>query len=496
MDSHEEKILLDRLIPIPKEIKFKDGTEYLIQDKCRITVSVAEPDGVLEKVEQLFKNYWKTEAKITLKQDAASKKIRTDGYQIKVTEKQLTVSAKDISGIRNAFRTLRQLAEVQRGTEKVAGYFLVPCDINDEPAMAFRGIHLCIFPETPLWDIEKQIRLAAYHKFNYAVIETWGVFPFESHPEFCWSDKKISKNDLKKLVVLGRELGITLIPQFNLLGHATASRSMTGKHAVLDYNPSLQPLFEPEGWTWCISNPEVRRIQTDLVTELYEFYDRPPFFHIGCDEADNIGTCRDCRKQVLKDLVRDHIIYYHDLFRKKGARIMMWHDMLLKQGDPRWKGYTVCGLPEHKLDQLYQELPKDIIIADWQYGYKEKDSDPEPTWPTTKFFQSEGFDVLVCPWLNEQGIKSLGEAAAREKCFGMLETTWHIWHDFRYIYVFASAAYAAWNPAANPMTTLSIRLTVAQHLRQIGWDMDLVEYEKTGWNQYQVDPGHHPHQVH
>ena len=71
-----------------------------------------------------------------------------------------------MAGLLNAFKTLRQLAEVQRGTEKVTGYFLVQCEINDAPAMEFRGIHLCIFPETPLWDIEKQIRLAAYHKFN------------------------------------------------------------------------------------------------------------------------------------------------------------------------------------------------------------------------------------------------------------------------------------------------------------------------------------------
>lgn len=495
MDSHEIKILTDRLIPVPKEIKFRDGREYPIAGKCKVAIHAAETGEISEKAEKLFKDYWNAEAEITLKQDASAKKLGTDAYKIKVAEKQLSITVKGMAGLLNAFKTLRQLAEVQRGTEKVTGYFLVQCEINDAPAMEFRGIHLCIFPETPLWDIEKQIRLAAYHKFNYAVIETWGVFPFDSHPEFCWADRKISKTELKKLILLGRELGITLIPQFNLLGHAAAARSMTGKHAVLDYNPSLQPLFEPEGWTWCLSNPEVRRIQTDLVMEMYEFYDCPPFFHIGCDEADNIGTCRDCRKHVLKDLVRDHIVYYHDLFKKHGARIIMWHDMLLQRGDERWKGYIVCGLPEHKLDRLYRELPKDIVIADWQYGYKAKEDDPEPTWPTTKFFRKEKFDVLVCPWINEQGTKSLGEFAGKEKLMGMLETTWHIYHGVHYPYVHATAAYAAWNPAVNPMTSLATRLSVAMHMRQIGWDMDVVDYEKTGWNQYQVDPGHHPHPV-
>ena len=117
--------------------------------------------------------------------------------------------------------------------------------------------------------------------------------------------------------------------------------------------------------------------------------------------------------------MRDHIVYYHDLFKKHGARIIMWHDMLLQRGDERWKGYIVCGLPEHKLDRLYRELPKDIVIADWQYGYKAKEDDPEPTWPTTKFFRKEKFDVLVCPWINEQGTKSLGEFAGKEKLMGL-----------------------------------------------------------------------------
>ena len=86
-------------------------------------------------------------------------------------------------------------------------------------------------------------------------------------------------------------------------------------------------------------------------------------------------------------------------------------------------------------------------------------------------------------------------AGGKEKLMGMLETTWHIYHGGHYPYVHATAAYAAWNPAVNPMTSLATRLSVAMHMRQIGWDMDVVDYEKTGWNQYQVDPGHHPHPV-
>ena len=496
MDSREVNILTDRMIPVPRECRFSDGKEYLLEDKCPITLQVEETDQVPETAETLCRAFWNIRPALTVKQISASGMEKKDAYRIRISARKFEIAAKGIAGIRNAFLTLRQLAEVRRGTEKTEGYFLVPCEIRDEPALEFRGIHLCIFPETPLWDIEKMLRIAAYHNFNYAVIETWGVFPFASHPEFCWADKKVSRNEIKRLVKLGKELGITRIPQFNLLGHASGSRSMTGKHAILDANPALQVLFEPDGWTWCLSNPHTRRIQTDLVLELYELFDCPPFFHIGCDEAENIATCRECRKADLKELVRDHIVYFRDLFKQRGARVIMWHDMLLERDDERWKGYIVCGLPQLKLGTLYKELPKDIIIADWQYGYKAEQEDPEPEWPTAEFFKKEKFDVLVCPWTNEDGMRSLGEMAQKKNLFGMLETTWHIFHDFHFLAVTVTAATAAWNPEKATYVTASTRLAATQHMRQVVWDMGIVEYEKTGWSQYQVDAGHHPHPLH
>ena len=496
MNEREIKILTDRLIPVPQEITFSDGAEYVIENNCAVKVCVEDLYGVEEKIKEWSALFWEIVPQVTVSVCATAGRGNPDAYTAEVSQAEISITASGLNGVMNAMKTLRQLAEVQRGTETVAGYFIVPCTIKDEPAMAFRGIHLCIFPETPLWDIERQIRIAAYHKFNYAVIETWGIFPFESHPEMCWADKKIDKGELKRLIRLGADLGITLVPQFNLLGHAAAGRIITGKHAILSCNPKLQPLFEPEGWTWCLTNPETRRILKDLVMELYEFYDYPPFFHIGCDEADNIGSCRDCRKRELKELVKEHICYFQELFDKMGTKVIMWHDMLLEQGDERWKNYTACGLPEHGLSTLYKELPREIIIADWQYGFpKENENAPDPDWPTMKFFKEEEFTVLVCPWLNQEGIKSLGKLVTEEKLFGMLQTTWHISHDRDFIRIYSTAAYAAWNPAVNPGVTMATRLALAQHTRQVGWDAGVNEYIKTGFNQYQVDPGHHPHPV-
>ena len=495
MEEHEEKILAERLIPPPKAARFDDGAEFHLADGCRIVLRVAEFDGVRETAEKLCRQYWNVSAAVAVEAAEDAENRGVDEYLLRVGAEEVVVKARGAVGVRNAFKTLRQLAEAERGGARLNGYFIVPCEIDDAPALEFRGIHLCIFPETPLWDVEKQLRLAAYHKFNYAVIECWGVFPFASHPEMCWRDRKLDRAELKRLIDLGAELGITLIPQLNILGHATCSRVITGKHFVLDLDPSLQPLFEPAGWSWCLSNPETRKLLTDLAEELHDFFGRPRFFHIGCDEAYDLASCRDCRKRELKDLVRDHILWFHRRFAERGARLIMWHDMLVGKGDERWKGYTANARPGRGLDELYRELPHDIVIADWQYGYPVAPDGAEPTWPTVRFFAGQKFDVLVCPWLDNAGTASLGRLAAATHLKGMLATAWHISHDRKFPNIYGVAASVAWNPEAVLPRPVALRLTVAHHTRQVGWDMGVEEYERTGCSQHQVDPGSHPHEL-
>jgi len=491
MEAKEERYLLDRLIPVPKDISFKNGKDYALRERCRVVIYAADVADVDTQVPALFRQYWRVTPALSVSSDRKQSGLSADAYSIRVREKQLVISAKGLTGLTNALKTLRQLAEVERGTEKVGGYFLVPCDIDDDAAMAFRGVHLCIFPETELWDIEKQIRLAAYHKFNHAVIEVWGVFPFVSHPEFCFRDRRLPLHEFRRLIALGKELGVTLIPQFNILGHASAARGAIGKHAVLDSHPELQPLFEPDGWAWCLTNPNTRRILADLIVELHEFFGNPGFFHIGCDEADHLGTCQACRREKLDALVLDHLLHFHQLLTSRGARVLMWHDMLLDKDDERWKGYIVNGQSEQGLHTLYQKLPRDIVICDWQYHYKEKLAGNEPTWPTVKFFRDEGFATLVCPWLNQDGICSLGQLAAQEKLLGLLETTWHINHRTQYDTIYSVAANAAWNPFGQRLGAgrHDLLLATTQHLRQVMQDMGCSGYERCGFNQLQVNAG-------
>ncbi len=490
MTEKEMTILKKRLIPVPKKCIFFDDAPFCIKENCLFILScgtVQDPE-LIDNADRIISLYWRIHARIVWQAETGT--WGKDAYAMKVTTDAVTISADSREGVLNALKTLRQLAEQERNVKMSPVFEVDPCEIQDAPAMSFRGIHLCWFPENHEWQLERAIRMAAYYKFNYIVLETWGVFPFEKHPWLCWQQPgcHISKDTLRRLVRVAREQGVCIIPQFNLLGHASGSRENGGKHVIENQMPQAMSLVEPDGWTWCISNPETRKVLTDCIDEMIECFGNAGYFHVGCDEARLIGTCRSCRKKNLRSLLKDHLLYFYQHLKDRGIRMMMWHDMLLNQDDPRWNGYIVCGKSEDGLGNLYQDLPRDLIICDWQYGYPVDEQQNPPKWPTANFFADEGFDVLMSPAGNLDGIFALSRLAVEKPLMGILETTWaHL--DQGMVTSFAKAGISEWRGGNfediqdndfNTVWAPAATCYFHHHLRQIENDMGVREYDAAG----------------
>ncbi len=483
--ERSNNLLKQRLVPLPNKVELRDGEFFHIKNGCTIQLVIPESLESAENVFQKdFRQYFRMEA--NLQRENGGAEIAAEGYRLHVSETVCRIEAGDIAGVRNALKTIRQLAETERGVAIFTEYVLIACEIDDAPAVPFRGAHICWFPETPAFEIERQIRMAAYYKYNAIVLEPWGVFPYDSHPDFCWAEKKVPKAEFKRLLSLAKELGLLMIPQINLYGHASWSRVYSAKHAILDLHPEYQSYFEPDGWAWCLTNPNLRPLLTDLVTELYEFFECPPYFHVGCDEAYNAFSCAACRNVDRDAVVADHIKYFRDLFAERGARIMMWHDMLINCNDPHrdFKGYIAHWSDEES--HLLEKLPQDVIICDWQYGLPLKEGQTDSDWNTSKYFRDCGFDVVVCPWNHTEGSLSLGRMAAREKLYGYLMTTWHINHGCSFINEYLHGALAAWTRDYQWLKGINYVATADHHIRQINWDMNVTEYVQTGSTQYQI----------
>ena len=409
----------------------------------------------------------------------ADKQIATydEAYAAKVDASGVKIKARTLAGVRWASYTLRQLAVAKRGTFKTEGFILPELTIVDKPHLAFRAIHLCWFPETRPQQIERAIRLAALLKFNYAIIEPWGTYKSEKHPWRSWPDAAMTKAETSRLVALGRDIGITLIPQLNCYGHASFSRGYhSRKHSALDFNPEYAPLFEPGGWNWCLSNPETQRVLREMIAEMHENFGNPPYFHIGCDEA-NAMSCPECVKTPADRLVVNHIAGLSEFVKSRGATAMIWHDMFLEKKDPRWKAFVKNG--GKKAPEMLDALPKDIIICDWQYSYGNM-KETRKDWPTIGYFKEKGFPVAGCPWMNYNSMKPMADYLVANDCFGFIETTWHRLRGKAWENMFKSAAHAAWG------SPVSHGVSFERSLRMIGTDMKCTDYLDTGYLNTQI----------
>lgn len=337
-------------------------------------------------------------------------------YRLDVSETGIVAKAKDRESLIHAMNTFLQLL-APRNLNQGSEQFAVPyVSISDWPASGFRGLHICVFPETKPLFLNKVLRLAGLLKFSHVVLEFWGTLQLETMKELSWPNA-MSKQEAGELIQLARHMGLEVIPMFNSWGHGASSRCIYGKHVVLDQNPRLATLFEPDGWTWCLTNRSAVSLLKEVIAELSEFAGPGKYFHLGCDEADSHATCDRCREHEPHLLFSKHVNELTDVVLELGRRPIIWGDALLDAA--LWEKPTIATSWEHvQTHRAIDEISRDVIIADWQY---DKKSGPVES---LEYFISKGFDVLTSPWSNIDSVRTLAQAVRNSNAMGMLVTTW------------------------------------------------------------------------
>ena len=406
-----------------------------------------------------------------------------EAYELTARPGGVKVRANTLHGVRYALYTLRQtMLAMPRDVRKVEWYAMPALKVADAPAMKFRGIHIPWNLTSTATEkaVEKRLRLAAYLKYNYAVIEPWGTFRSARHPWWGWKEGTMTPAATRRLVKLGKELGVTLIPQMPAFGHASMGITSPGRHAVLDAHGEYAPLFESlNGWNWCISNPETLKVQFELIDELMELFDNPPYFHIGCDEPAK-PNCPRCLSADYRALTIRHITALHDGLKARGATPMLWHDFFIKKHDPKWPGSVANGTDESVA--ILDELPRDMVICDWVYELK----CPESNYASLKYFKEKGFEVVSCPCHKLDCTMAQSASVRKLGLKGMLVTTWGYGQGKEkgkvFADTFAGGAAAVWGSPyeESPLWKWHYDLDLIRNLRDVEHDMELEDFNDTG----------------
>ena len=402
-----------------------------------------------------------------------------DSYVLCVDAQGISAAAVDDVSLRHAWLTLVQMLQAHDLSSKDALFALPHVVIHDRPALAFRGLHVCVFPETTLDFLHKVVHLAGLLKYSHIVLEFWGMLKLDTLKELAWP-MAYSKQQVQPLLDIARDYGMQVIPMYNAWGHAASSRLKWGRHVVLDQNPLLESLFEPDGWTWCLSNPKSRTLIKNIVVEMSQWAGPGDYFHIGCDEAYSHATCDRCRRKDRIGLWVDHLNDLSAQLQNMGRRAIMWGDPLLERA--AWpKEFEANGEPNLPTHLAIDQLSKRILIADWHYDIFEGDV------PMLSHFKQHGYDVVSSPWHELKNIQTLANAAQKQAALGMLTTTWN--RLPQHLTMLVAASNAGWSENLEaldlpqgkwPRMTGALSVMVRRLVPSGG------DFKRTGWNSFEA----------
>ncbi len=206
------------------------------------------------------------------------------------------------------------------------------------------------------------------------------------------------------------DLHLRVIPCQNLTSHAGWSRIISRRHVVLDQRPDLAEMWIPGGWCFATENPDTKAFLRDVIEELLEAYRNPPMFHVCCDKAFGFGSREEDRTRSADLLFGSHLGFLNSTLQERGARMVMWADMLYTSMDALyWKASPA----------LVDMLPRNILMNLWTHN------DPGVHWADVEFFESRGFQTIYSPFLDRKGVASMTEVCLRRRSHGILQTTWH-----------------------------------------------------------------------
>ncbi|MBE6612993.1 MAG: hypothetical protein E7632_10920 [Ruminococcaceae bacterium] len=335
-----------------------------------------------------------------------------EAYALTVQSDSLALAANSEAGLSQGLRTLVNFFVKYNGE--------IPCMmIQDEPQIAFRGLHCCIFrpddgtdkEDTSPEALTKLLEDACLAGYNHVFLEFWGTFPYRKHPYAQWPDSPYTREVVEALIAhIIDDLHMTPLPCQNLTSHAGWSRISSRQHVVLDQRPDLADMWIPGGWCFATENPKTKEYLRDIIDDLCETFRNPPLFHVSSDKCFGFGSTEEDRTKPADALFITHLCNLNTYLQHKGVRMVMWGDMLYSSMDSLyWK----------PAEGIADVLPKNILINIWTHN------DVGSYWADIDYFESRGYETIYSPFLNKAGTDSMVKLCAAKGSLGILQTSWH-----------------------------------------------------------------------
>ena len=273
---------------------------------------------------------------ILLRLDPQLGKLGAEGYQLRVTSREIVIQAAQPAGIFYGIQTLRQLLPVEIDSPKPVSNvtWSVPCvEIRDQPRFAWRGFMLdsCRHFQS-VAKVKQVIDLMARSKLNVlhwhlTEDEAWRV-EVPEYPELtakgAWRVETNNLNyggfysakDIREVVAYAKERFVMVYPEVEMPGHATAAilaypqYSCDGKPVVAGApgEGGFQSFTANGRRAFCPSRPDTYAFLEDVALKVSAMFDTP-YIHIGGDEVPYKAwtNCSRCQAMIETEHLKDPV---------------------------------------------------------------------------------------------------------------------------------------------------------------------------------------------
>ncbi|MDO5978103.1 beta-N-acetylhexosaminidase [Flavivirga spongiicola] len=276
-----------------------------------------------------------------------------ESYQLTVLSSQIILTAKTDIGILRGLETLLQLSANTK-TE----YFFHGVTIKDSPRFTWRGLMIDVARHyQPLNVLKRNLDAMAAVKmnvFHWHLCDDQGfrveVKALPKLHQLGSDGQYYTHNQIKEIVNYASNLGIRVVPEFDVPGHASAILTAYPEIGSKDITYKIERragVFDP---TLDPTNDKTYQVIDALFSEISQLFP-DKYFHIGGDENkgkhwdENIKIQNFKKKKGFKtnhELQTYFNIKIQDILKKNNRTMMGW-------------------------DEIFQpNLPKDVVIHSWR----------------------------------------------------------------------------------------------------------------------------------
>jgi hypothetical protein len=287
---------------------------------------------------------------------------------------------------------------------------------------SWRGVHVWVDNDASARQLLQVLPALASLGVNQVVIEVNYSFEFRQHPELR-ARRYITAATARELAAAARTNGVTIIPEFNCLGHQSfghRASPLLKAHPDFSETPSLSAT-SPGMYclSWCPRAPGLNEIVFSLIDEIAEAFEATSF-HVGMDEVYLIGEqeCPRCHGANPARLFADQVTALHQhLVDQRKMRMLMWADRVI---GPKYQGASRYDNPHNDLSSSIDLIPRDIVMCDWHYEFKRD-------YPSVPYLASQGFQVWPAGFMPLKASQAFSDYSLshRTDVIGYLATTWN-----------------------------------------------------------------------